>query len=54
MRSTTGIMDSRLDRWVRGVMAAAVLAVAAALLAVGFAYYARGGPPAPVQTTEVR
>jgi len=47
-------MDSSLDRWVRGVMAAAVLAMAAALLAVGFAYYARGGPPAPVHTTEVR
>jgi hypothetical protein len=47
-------MDTSLDWWVRRVTAAAVLALAAALLAVGFAYYGRGGHPSPAQTTEVR
>jgi len=47
-------MDSSLDRWVQRVTAAAVLALAAALLAVGFAYYGRGGASAPARTTEVR
>ncbi|HXX29592.1 MAG TPA: hypothetical protein VEJ89_02620 [Myxococcaceae bacterium] len=49
-----GVLDSSLDRWVRGVTAAAMLALAAALLAVGVAYYARGGHPSPAPTTEVQ
>jgi GH18 family chitinase len=47
-------MDSNLDRWVQRVTAAAVLALAAALLVVGFAYYGRGAHLSPAQTTEVR
>jgi len=47
-------MDSSLDRWVQRVTAVAVLALAAALLAVGFAYYGRGGASSPAHTTEVR
>ena len=47
-------MDSSLDRWVQRVTAAAMLALAAALLAVGFAYFVRGGHPSPAQITEVR
>ncbi len=47
-------MDSTFDRWVRRVTAAAVLALAAALLVVGFVYYGRGTHLSPAQTTEVR
>ena len=47
-------MDSNFDRWIQRVTAAAVLALAAALLAVGFVYYGRGGHPPPVPTSEVR
>ena len=47
-------MDSNLDRWIQRVTAAAVLALAAALLAVGFVYYVRGGHSSPARTTEVR
>jgi hypothetical protein len=47
-------MDSNLDRWVQRVTAAAILALAAALLAVGFVYYGRGATLSPAHTTEVR
>jgi len=47
-------MQSNLDRWIQRVTAAAVLALAAALLAVGFAYYGRGGHSSSAQTMEVR
>jgi hypothetical protein len=47
-------MESNLDRWIQRVTTAAVLALAAALLAVGFAYYGRGENSSPAHTTEVR
>jgi hypothetical protein len=47
-------MDSNLDRWIQRVTAAAVLALAAALLTVGFVYYGRGAHLSSAQTTEVR
>jgi len=47
-------MDNNLDRWIRRFTTAAVLAVAAALLTVGFVYYGRGAHLSPAQTTEVR
>jgi hypothetical protein len=47
-------MDSKLDRWVQRVTAAAVLALAAALLVVGFVYYGREAHLSPAQTTEAR
>jgi hypothetical protein len=47
-------MNSNLDRWIQRLTTAAVLALAAALLVVGFIYYGRGGRLSPAQTTEVR
>jgi len=47
-------MESTLDRWIQRVTTAAVLALAVALLTVGFIYYGRGEHPSPAQTTEVR
>ncbi len=47
-------MDSSLDRWVQRVTAAAVLALALALIAVGFNYYGHGAHSTPAQRTEVR
>jgi hypothetical protein len=47
-------MDSSFDVWIQRVTAVAVLAVTAALLAVGFIYYGRGAHSSPAQTTEVR
>lgn len=54
MTARATAMDTPLDRWIRRVTTAAVLALAAALLVVGFAYYGRGEHLSPAQTMEVR
>lgn len=47
-------MNSNLDQWIQRVTVAAILALTAALLVVGFVYYGRGAHLSPAQTTEVR
>ncbi len=47
-------MDSSFDWWVQRLTALAMLALAAALIAVGFTYYGHGDHPSPQQKTEVR
>jgi len=47
-------MDRTLNRWVQLITAAAVLALAAALIAVGFNYYGHGDHSSSAQRTEVR
>jgi hypothetical protein len=47
-------MESNLDRWIQRVTTAAVLALAVALLVLGFAYYGGGGHSSSAQTMEVR
>ena len=54
MRETPAPMDRSFNWWVQLVTATAVLALAAALIVVGFTYYGRGDPSTPAQRTEVR